>query len=93
MRFSQLFTGWSREVWLTGFALIVGFLVMPALIFFVGTSTLGRYEGASLKGQFESLYDGLRSGSAASWIVFLGPYALLLLFRLLRLWWRAGART
>ena len=38
------------------------------------------------------LYGGLQAGSAASWIVLLGPYGLYLLFRALGLWWRASAR-
>jgi hypothetical protein len=41
---------------------------------------------------FQSLYAGLQTGSAASWIVLLGPYGLYLLFPALRLWWRASAK-
>ncbi|HTV97690.1 MAG TPA: hypothetical protein VME42_16940 [Steroidobacteraceae bacterium] len=84
--------GWPRELLLTALALITGFLAMPALIFFAGSAALGRYEGASLRGMFASVYAGLQSGSVASWIVLLGPYGILLIFRGLRLWWRASAR-
>jgi hypothetical protein len=35
---------------------------------------------------------GLREASIASWVVFLGPYGLYLLFKALRSWWRASAR-
>jgi hypothetical protein len=97
MRFSQFFgrlrelPGWSREISLTVFALAFGFLLMPVLIFYAGSSLLGRYEGASLKHMFQSLYAGLETGSPASWIVLLGPYGLCLLFRALRLWWRLSA--
>jgi hypothetical protein len=41
---------------------------------------------------YHSLYAGLQTGAAASWIVLLGPYGLYLLFRVLALWWRASAR-
>jgi hypothetical protein len=98
MGFSQYYQrlglsgGWSRELWLTGIALAVGFGLMPVLIFFLGSSLLGRYEGASLHRIFETVYAGVRSGSAASWIVLLGPYGLYLIFRGLVLLWRAGAR-
>jgi hypothetical protein len=95
MRFSEIIEQqmshrWSRELWLTGIALVIGFALMPALIFLAGASWLGRYEGASLSGLYESVYGGLEEGSVASWIVLLGPYGLYLMFRLLRVWWRAG---
>ncbi len=70
--------------------LIVGFGLMPMLIYFAGSATLGRYEGASMQRVFSSIYAGLQAGSPASWIVLLGPYVLFLAFRGLRLWWRAG---
>ncbi len=98
MRFSQIFRrlrvlrGWPREVLLSMLALGVGFAVMPVLIYYAGSLLLGRYEGASVAHQFHSIYGGLQAGSAASWIVLLGPYGLYLLFRALGLWWRAGAR-
>ena len=98
MRFSQLFArlrrsrGWSREILLTGITLALGFGLMPVLIFYAGSLLLGRYEGASVPHMYQSLYSGLQTGSAASWIVLLGPYGLYLLFKAMRLWWRAGAR-
>ena len=97
MRFSQLFgrlgrsRGWSREILLTGLTLAFGLALMPVLIFYAGSSLLGRYEGASLAHMFRSVYAGLETGSAASWIVLLGPYGLYLLFRALKRWWRLSA--
>jgi hypothetical protein len=52
---------WSRELLLTAIALIVGFALMPVLIFFAGSATLGRYEGASLGRLFASVYGGGRA--------------------------------
>jgi len=98
MRFPQIFRrltgrrGWSREIVLTALALAFGFGLMPLLIFYAGASLLGRYEGAGLGRMYHSLYAGLQTGAAASWIVLLGPYGLYLLFRVLALWWRASAR-
>jgi hypothetical protein len=97
MRFAHILKGggragaWSRELFLTVIALLVGFALMPVLIFFAGSASLGRYEGASLGRLFASVYEGFRAGSAASWIVLLGPYGLWLSFRALRLWWRAAS--
>jgi hypothetical protein len=71
-------------------ALVAGVALMPVLIFYTGAATLGRYEGASLRALYSSLFAGLEEGSIASWVVFLGPYAFYLLFRGLRAWWRAG---
>jgi hypothetical protein len=83
---------WSRELGLAGVALAIGFGIMPALIFFAGSAALGRYEGASLARQYGSVFGGLAEGSAASWIVVLGPYGLCLLVKGMRLWWRLSAR-
>jgi hypothetical protein len=98
MRFSQIYRrlglslGWSRELWLTGITLAVGFGLMPLFVYFAGSMLLGRYEGASLGRTFQSVYAGLEAGSAASWIVLLGPYGLYLIFRCLRFLWRASAK-
>jgi hypothetical protein len=82
---------WSVEVALAVLGLLVGIAVMPVLIFYSGVLTLGRYDGASLGRLYGSLFTGLREASLASWVVFLGPYGLYLLFRGLRAWWRASA--
>jgi hypothetical protein len=78
--------GLVREVILAALALLVGFGLMPILIFLAGSSALGRYDGASVGAMFSSLYQGFTHGSPASWIVLLGPYGLYLLFKGLRLW-------
>jgi hypothetical protein len=97
MRFSQILGqagqsgGWLRELALTVALLLAGCLLMPVLIFYAGSASLGRYEGASLGRLFQSIYGTLQTGSAASWAVLLGPYGLFLLFRALRYWWRASA--
>jgi hypothetical protein len=98
MPFSQFFTrltrsqGWQREILFTALALAFGFALMPVLIFYAGSLLLGRYEGASVGHLFQSIYRGFQAGSPASWIVLLGPYALYLLFRIFRLWWRLSAK-
>jgi len=82
---------WALESAIAVLGLAAGVALMPALIFYAGAAALGRYEGASLSNLYDSLFTGLREASVASWAVFLGPYALYLLFRALRVWWRAGA--
>lgn len=83
---------WAAELLVAVVGLLLGVALMPVLIFYAGVATLGRFEGASLGHLYSSLFAGLREASIASWVVFLGPYGLYLLFRALRAWWRASAR-
>lgn len=83
--------GWSRELLLSGIALATG-CALPGLIFLVGAAALGRYEGASTRGIYQSVVEGLAAGSVASWIVILGPYGLYLLFKGLLACWRGTRR-
>jgi hypothetical protein len=83
---------WAAELLAAAIGLVSGVVLMPLLIFYAGVAALGRFDGASLGHLYSSLFEGLREASVASWIVFLGPYGLYLLFRALRAWWRASAR-
>jgi len=83
---------WAAELLVAGVGLALGLILMPILIFYAGVAALGRYDGASLGHLYASLFTGLKEASIASWLVFLGPYGLYLLFRTLRGWWRASAR-
>lgn len=81
---------WALEMIAAGLCLAVGVALMPILIFYIGVATLGRYEGAGVGPLYASVFAGLREPSLAAWSVILGPYALFLLFRALRAWWRAA---
>ena len=83
---------WAAELVVAGIGLLLGVALLPVLIFYAGVAALGRFDGASLGHLYSSLFEGLREQSIASWVVFLGPYGLYLLFRALRAWWRASAR-
>ncbi|HTC38042.1 MAG TPA: hypothetical protein VK693_03775 [Steroidobacteraceae bacterium] len=83
---------WAAELLVAGIGLLLGITLLPALIFYAGVAALGRFDGATLGHQYSSLFEGLSEASIASWVVFLGPYGLYLLFRALRAWWRASAR-
>jgi hypothetical protein len=73
-------------------ALALGFGLMPVLIYYSGSALLGRYDGANAARIYDTVYHGLGVGSVASLIVVFGPYGLYLVFKALRVWWRAGAR-
>jgi hypothetical protein len=83
---------WAAELVAAAIGLLLGIALMPVLIFYAGVAALGRFDGASLGHLYSSLFEGLRGASVASWVVFLGPYGLYLLFRALQAWWRASAR-
>jgi hypothetical protein len=83
---------WAAELLVAGVGLLIGVALLPVLIFYAGVAALGRFDGASLGNLYSSLFEGFREASIASWVVFLGPYGLYLLFRALRAWWRASAR-
>lgn len=80
--------GIAREIVIAGLGLLIGAAVLPPLIYACGAALLGVYEGASVARTYNTVWVGATEGSIASWIVILGPYALVLLFRLLRIWWR-----
>jgi hypothetical protein len=82
---------WGTELVAAAAGLLLGVTLMPILIFYAGAATLGRFEGAGLGRLYGSLFLGLKEASIASWVIFLGPYGLYLLFRGLRAWWRASA--
>ena len=89
-RYQQAQPG-SRLLWQLGAGVLAGMTLLPLLIYVVGSSLLGRYEGASLGNQFGSIFRGLMQGHWASWIVILGPALLMLLGRGLLSWWRRSA--
>jgi hypothetical protein len=84
--------GWALELAVAALALLLGIALMPVLIFYAGAATLGRYEGASLGQIYSSLFAGLAQGSTAAWVVFLGPYGLYVLSRVLRFWWQVSGK-
>ena len=83
---------WAAELLAAAVGLLLGVVLMPVMIFYAGVAALGRFDGASLGHLYSNLFEGFREASIASWVVFLGPYGLYLLFRALRAWWRASAR-
>jgi hypothetical protein len=87
-----LSNAWAQEALLAVLMLAVGFGLMPALIYLAGSTVLGRYDGASPTRVYDGVYQGLQTGSIASWIVGLGPYGMYLLVRAIVLWWRASAQ-
>jgi hypothetical protein len=73
-----------RELIFLAWGLGVGFFVMPPLIYVAGVLTLGPYTSGGLARFLGDFYLGLFHGWPATWGVVAGPYALILLLRVVR---------
>jgi hypothetical protein len=72
-----------RELLILAAAGVVGFLIVPLLIWTVGHSALGAYSHGGPGRLLADFMSGLAHGSPIYWAVALGPYALTLLARFL----------
>lgn len=67
-----------------GLTLLVGLIVMPALIYLVGTAVLKPYANGGLFALYGDFLKGLVEPRPSCWIVLLGPFVFLTLFRIFR---------
>jgi hypothetical protein len=72
-----------RELVIFAVAGLVGFLIVPLLIWTAGHSALGPYNHGGAGALLADFMGGLAHGSPIYWAVALGPYALALLVRFL----------
>lgn len=68
-----------------GLALLVGLLIMPALIYLAGRYALMPYVNGGVFSLFFDFYKGLVELRPSCWIVVIGPFVFLTLFRVFRL--------
>jgi hypothetical protein len=80
--------GSQRELLALGVCLGAGLLLMPPLIWSIGSAKLGPYAGGGLFALWRDYLLALIRGSVAFWLVALGPYAALWLLRAARFWFR-----
>ena len=78
--------GWKRELLTLALCLAIGWLLMPILIWIVGSTQLGPYANGGIGHLLGDYYLALAKGSLAYWLVALGPYAAVWLLRGLRAW-------
>ena len=71
-----------RELLWVLIALPVGVLLLPPLIWLVGSRVFGAYAGGGTRDLVDHFYRGLAQGQEAFWIVALGPYLVLIALRL-----------
>ena len=63
-------------------ALPVGVLLLPPLIWLVGSHVFGAYAGGNMWDLVDHYFQGLGHAHQAFWIVALGPYLAILTLRL-----------
>jgi len=72
------------ELLFTAVWLVVGLLLLPALIFFVGGALLGAYgENAGLGRFYGDFFGDLGEPSVRAWAIALGPLVLISILRLI----------
>jgi hypothetical protein len=81
-----------RELYILGAALVTGLIVMPIAIYVVGTLSLGPYTSGGWTALFADFFRGIFRLWWPAWVVFLGPYALVLFLRGTRLFYRRFLR-
>jgi hypothetical protein len=69
------------EAMTLGLALLVGLILMPALIYVAGLIALKAYANGGLFALYYDWFAGLFGGHSSFWIVVIGPFAFLTLFR------------
>ena len=78
--------GAQREVLTFALSLAVGLLIMPLLIWLIGSLQLGPYANGGLGSLLKDYYLALAQASLAYWLVALGPYAAVWALRGVRFW-------
>lgn len=71
-----------RELLWLLIALPIGVLLLPPLIWLVGSHVFGPYAGGNTRDLVDHFFRGLGQGQQAFWIIALGPYVVLLALRL-----------
>ncbi len=77
-------SGLQHELIAFGLCLAIGLVLMPTLIWVIGSSALGPYTNGGLLALGRDYFAALLKGSMAFWLVALGPYAGLWLLRAAR---------
>jgi hypothetical protein len=71
-----------RELLWILIALVIGVLLLPPLIWLVGSRVFGGYAGGGIRDLVDHFFRALGQGQQGAWIVALGPYLAILVLRL-----------
>ena len=81
-------TNWQREVGIAAGLFAFGLIVLPLVVYLVGSRVLGEYSGSGALGLAESVWLDLLALHPFTWLLVLSPYLLVQLWRALRGIWR-----
>ena len=73
-------------------ALALGVILLPPLIWLVGSRVFGPYAAGNTRDLVDHFFRGLGQGQKAFWIVALGPYLVIVALRLTRVAMQAARR-
>ena len=70
--------------------LLIGLVLLPICIWFVGNAVFGAYDGAGYSDFFGTLSGKIRSGNPVAWFLVLSPWIVLQCLRLIAFGWRSA---
>jgi H+/Cl- antiporter ClcA len=82
----------TREAGLLLGLLLVGLVVLPFAVYFVGQAIFGDYGGGSYGHFYSELSGRIRAADPAAWFLVLSPYLGWQTLRLIALGWRVAGR-
>jgi len=65
-----------RETALFLILFLIGILVLPSIIYFIGRTMFGEYGGTGFSAFYGTIHGKLRSGEPAVWFLVLSPYLI-----------------
>ena len=86
---SNLSTLLKKEAAVFLVLLLIGLVLLPICIWFVGNAVFGAYEGAGYSDFFGTLSGKIRSGNPVAWFLVLSPWIVWQCLRLIAFGWRS----
>ena len=86
---SNLSTLLKKEAAVFLVLLLIGLVLLPICIWFVGNAVFGAYDGAGYSDFFGTLSGKIRSGNPVAWFLVLSPWIVWQCLRLIAFGWRS----
>ena len=84
---SNLSTLLKKEAAVFLVLLLIGLVLLPICIWFVGNAVFGAYDGAGYSDFFGTLSGKIRSGNPVAWFLVLSPWIVWQCLRLIAFGW------